>query len=72
MSVLCVEHNSYLRGPSDQEAIFELLAPKGYVRVVKDHSNYAIQQDGTRDPGGGAYEDWYVHETYLSGLVRRR
>jgi len=58
--LMTIEHNLYCDGPTNKDALYELLTRNGYIRVVED----APCLDPTPAWYMQPYEDWYRHESF--------
>ena len=56
-----IEHNLYLHGPAQKDAIFKIMSGNGFIRVVEDAPCLDPNPMYYMKP----YEDWYVHEAFL-------
>jgi len=56
-----IEHNLYMHGPAQKDAIFKIMSANGFIRAVEDAKCLDPNPLYYMKP----YEDWYIHEIFL-------
>lgn len=58
IGAITIEHNLYMDGPANKDALFKLLSDNGFIRAVEDAPCLDPYPTCYMQP----YEDWYIHK----------